>query len=141
MLVDCWTHVIVSWWLAAASAQLLRAEPVGERLAQAAMGVVYGSPEAYAGPTISGCSVTADTITVSYNSTLLRGGAVGVKPYDQKSAFSAFRVLVDPHYWCSKTAFTVPMLGHQNTWYCDGKPVSCQCGFDTAAQAGAMEPP
>ena len=39
-------------------------KPVGERLAAAAMGVVYGSSGAYAGPTISGCSVAAGSITV-----------------------------------------------------------------------------
>ena len=45
---------------------------------------------AYAGPTISGCSVSqaGSSITVQFNSTLLRGGAVGVKPYDGVSAFS-----------------------------------------------------
>ena len=113
-------------------------EPVGERLAQAAMGVVYHGKEAYAGPTISGCSVAADTITITYNSSLLRGGAVGVKPYDGKSAFSAFRVLVDPHYWCSKTTFTVPMLGHQKEWFCDDPeaPNWGTCGTDVQCGAG-----
>ena len=67
-------------------------KPVGERLATAAMGkmrscfvytcrrlidlsriagVVYGGEGAYAGPTLAGCTATADAITIRFNTTLL----------------------------------------------------------------------
>ena len=87
-------------------------KPVGERLALAAMGVAFDGKKPYAGPTISGCTYGgAKTLTVEYNSTLLRGGAVGVKPYDGKSSFSAFRVLTDASYWCDKVRTPLTPLG------------------------------
>ena len=95
-------------------------KPVGERLALAAMGVAFDGKQPYAGPTISGCTYGgAKTLTVEYNSTLLRGGAVGVKPYDGKSSFSAFRVLTDASYWCDKVRTPLtPSLGPQHDRRC-----------------------
>ena len=37
---------------------LLFEQPVGERLATAAMGVAFGGEGAYTGPTLSGCTAT-----------------------------------------------------------------------------------
>ena len=64
-------------------------------MAAAAMGVVYGGKGAYAGPTLAGCTATVGSITLRFNSSLLRGGSVAVKQYDGKSSFSAMRALVD----------------------------------------------
>ena len=44
------------------------------------------------------CNDNLGAVCCSYNSSLLRGGSVGVKPYDGKSSFSAMRVLVDARY-------------------------------------------
>lgn len=56
--------------------------PVGERLAAAAMPVVYGGTGSGTGPTLAGCAVQtgAKSLLVSFNTTLLRGDAVVLQP-------------------------------------------------------------
>lgn len=105
---------------------------MGERLAIAAMGVAYGAEGAYAGPTLAGCTVASDTITLRFNSSLLRGGAVGVKHYDGISSFSAMRVLVEPRYWCNHTTLTPVIDGSAPTAMCadPDSPNWGQCGTD-----------
>jgi hypothetical protein len=120
-----------------------RPEQVGERLATAAMGVVYGSSGAYAGPTIAGCSVGTAGIIIKYNASLLRGGTVGVKKYDGVSSFSAMRVLVDSKYWCSNTTVTPTLEGKAAQWMCsdDGAPDWGKCGGDVQCGGGQLLAP
>ena len=107
-------------------------KPVGERLAIAAMGVVYGATGDVSGPTVSGCSVSADSLTIRYNTTLLAGGAVGVKQYDGNTTFSAFTVLVDARYWCRETILAPTVNGRSGRWMCadPNAPSWSNCGND-----------
>ena len=52
-------------------------------LTHASRSLVYknGKGGAFAGPTLAGCSVAGKSITIMFNSTLLQGGQVAVKPY------------------------------------------------------------
>jgi hypothetical protein len=55
---------------------------LGDRIARAAVSLVYnGGKGAFAGPTLQGCSVAENQITLRFNQTLLQGGTVAVKPY------------------------------------------------------------
>jgi hypothetical protein len=58
--------------------------PVGRRLAQAYVNQFAGGGAPFTGPTIAGCALdaTAGTITVAYDSALLRGEPVLVQPFD-----------------------------------------------------------
>ncbi len=59
-------------------------KPVGDRLAQTAAVVAYGNTGHSNGPTISGCTMSGNKITITFNKTLLaEGGAdtVKVQPY------------------------------------------------------------
>lgn len=56
-------------------------KPVGDRLAQAAYNTVYGGNAIYTGPTLSSCGVSGSTMIIQFNSTLLRGDTVQVKPF------------------------------------------------------------
>jgi len=116
-------------------------KPVGDRLAQAALNLVYGGNAPYTGPTLSGCSLTGTKqLSVRFNSTLLRGDAVFVKPYGKPSSPSAgrvssnFRVLVDAKYWCSNTTVHCHQMTDKgcNNWvqHCadPGAPQGGKCG-------------
>ena len=107
-------------------------KPVGERLAIAAMGVAYGAPGAVSGPTISGCDVHGTSLTIRYNASLLAGGAIGVKPYDTTTTFSAFRVLVNAQYWCQDTILAPTVNSRSGRWMCNdtGAPSWSNCGND-----------
>jgi hypothetical protein len=88
-------------------------KPAGQRAAIAAMAIAYPpkgqsaaqaavSPrKAYTGPTISGCAVSTDgtKLTLKFNTSLLAGGKVEVKPYN-KSNTQALRALVNSSLWC-----------------------------------------
>ena len=56
-------------------------KPVGDRLGQAAYNLVYGGKGAVTGPTISGCSLSATSLTISFNASLLSGDKVVLQPY------------------------------------------------------------
>lgn len=74
-------------------------KPVGQRLAVGAMALAYGSGQAVTGPTVTGCTYSASaergaTLTVTFNASLLSGGAqLSVLAYDHahpnRSAFAA----------------------------------------------------
>ena len=53
-------------------------KPVGDRLGTAAFNTVYGGSKAYTGPTLSGCSYAAKSLTIEFNTSLLRGDEVTV---------------------------------------------------------------
>jgi hypothetical protein len=46
---------------------------VGQRLARAAYNLVYGGTRAFTGPTLAGCTASGSTLTINFNTTLLRG--------------------------------------------------------------------
>ena len=69
--------------------------PQGQTAAQAAA----APSKAYTGPTISGCSVSGTKLTLKFNTSLLAGGKVEVKPYN-KSNTKALRALVNSSLWC-----------------------------------------
>ena len=52
--------------------------PVGRRLAHALFHSQLGGTEAFTGPTLAGCTVTSNDMTLRFNATLLRGEAVSV---------------------------------------------------------------
>ena len=58
--------------------------PVGQRLATAAFGLVYGGKGAITGPTVSGCQLThsGSSLMIEFNATLLAGERVVVNPYN-----------------------------------------------------------
>jgi hypothetical protein len=72
-------------------------KPVGQRLAASALVSIYGFEGPVTGPTIAGCtySSSAQTLTVSFNATLLAGSPVVVKPYGSKASLSGLSVLVN----------------------------------------------
>jgi hypothetical protein len=54
---------------------------VGRRLADAAFNTVFGGKAAYSGPVLSGCTLSSSTLTIEFNSTILRGDTVVLQPY------------------------------------------------------------
>jgi len=54
-------------------------KPVGDRLARAMFNTVYGGSGAFTGPTISSCSVSGASLTISFNTTLLRGDTLALQ--------------------------------------------------------------
>lgn len=57
--------------------------PVGDRLGTAAYGVVYGGKNAFTGPTLAGCVLSPKTLTIQFNTTLLRGDGVTLQKYGE----------------------------------------------------------
>ena len=122
------------------------------RLAQAATNLLFGGKGAYAGPTLSGCSVAGNEITLKFNTTLLRGGSVSVKDYSKTSANSAMFALVDAAFWCTNTTLTAHVINQWGkamcldvgapAWGACGNAMQCAtAGTDagTGADAGASE--
>ena len=56
-------------------------KPVGDRLGTAAYNTVYKGDKAYTGPTLSGCRLDGGTLTISFNSSLLKGDKVVLQKY------------------------------------------------------------
>jgi len=74
--------------------------PVGNRLANALYNIKYGGEHAYTGPTLAGCSVNGDQLTVRFNQTLLRGDEVIMQPYNRTLNMSYLEVQTDPSIFC-----------------------------------------
>lgn len=55
--------------------------PVGQRLARAAFNTAYGGTKAFTGPVLAGCTLSASSLTILFNTTLLRGDKVTLQPY------------------------------------------------------------
>lgn len=55
---------------------------VGQRLAAAAFAIVYGGSNARTGPTLSGCSLTSDHLTIEFNSSLLGNEDIVLNSYN-----------------------------------------------------------
>eukprot|EP00038_Savillea_parva_P008482 m.177256 g.177256 ORF g.177256 m.177256 type:complete len:720 (-) comp14315_c0_seq1:22-2181(-) len=58
--------------------------PVGQRLARACYNTVYGGTKTFTGPTISGCTMSKSTLVIDFNTTLLRGETVELRPYKER---------------------------------------------------------
>ena len=54
---------------------------VGDRLGSAAYNTVYGGKGAFTGPTLAGCALTAKTLTLKFNVSLLRGDSITLQKY------------------------------------------------------------
>ncbi|CAE7907902.1 SIAE [Symbiodinium sp. KB8] len=78
-------------------------KPVGERLARAGAVVAYGQPGIFTGPTLSGCSVAGNKITVHFNNSLLYSEKVVVQDY-QKIKSSRLEVLTNRSLFCLQTS-------------------------------------
>lgn len=82
-------------------------KPIGDRLAAAANGVVYGGSGAVSGPTISGCSVEDNGLVVTFDKDMMKGGKLLVQKYNQTKGYemSSFQVLTNISFFCMQ-----PML-------------------------------
>ena len=78
---------------------------VGERLARAGAVVGYGQPGVATGPTLSGCRVDGDKVTLAFNATLLGSDEVAVVPgpWQTWKGASKMHVLTDPALFCMQT--------------------------------------
>eukprot|EP00041_Stephanoeca_diplocostata_P003986 m.39872 g.39872 ORF g.39872 m.39872 type:complete len:692 (+) comp14765_c0_seq1:111-2186(+) len=120
--------------------------PIGERLAIAAHGVVYGGSKAFTGPTVSGCSVSGTSLTVTFNTTLLRGDSVVVQPYNASAGMSQFQVLTNRSLFCLEPALRCQVLPNGTRpsvcrsvfqeWYC---PASTDDGADRVESQHALD--
>jgi hypothetical protein len=54
-------------------------KPVGDRLGVAAFNTVYGGTAAFTGPTLASCAYNANTLTIAFNTSLLRSDTVEVR--------------------------------------------------------------
>lgn len=83
-------------------------KPVGLRLAQAASVIAYANKGWSNGPTLSGCSMADNKITVKFNMTMLsEGGSVDkvkVQPYNMKTGASKMFVLTNASAFCMQAA-------------------------------------
>lgn len=53
---------------------------MGDRLARGAYNTQYGGTASFTGPTLSSCAVSGSSLTVNFNTTLLRGDNIVVQP-------------------------------------------------------------
>ena len=80
-------------------------KPVGLRLARAAAATAYSKPGAATGPTITGCTLSADkrSIVVKFNASLFGGDTLAVGDYS-KTNTSQMSVLVNQGKFCLQSA-------------------------------------
>lgn len=76
-------------------------KPVGDRLGRAMLNTVYGGTGAFTGPTLSSCasSTSASTLTISFNSSLLRGDTLALQPL-QRAGGSQLWVQTNATLFC-----------------------------------------
>eukprot|EP00041_Stephanoeca_diplocostata_P008440 m.125345 g.125345 ORF g.125345 m.125345 type:complete len:736 (-) comp17323_c0_seq1:544-2751(-) len=72
--------------------------PVGQRLARAAFNTVYGGTAAYTGPVLAGCTLSASTLTIAFNTSLLRGDRVALQPYATPNFTPYFHGFANPAF-------------------------------------------
>jgi sialate O-acetylesterase len=92
-------------------------KPVGDRLGAAAFNTVYGGQEAATGPTLSGCAVDATSLTVSFNSSLLKGDTINLQKYGLTS-LSFFEVQTDASSFCLEPRQNISADGKTRISYC-----------------------
>eukprot|EP00041_Stephanoeca_diplocostata_P010993 m.177446 g.177446 ORF g.177446 m.177446 type:complete len:685 (-) comp18367_c0_seq2:175-2229(-) len=69
---------------------------VGDRLGTAAYNTVYGGTKAYTGPTLAGCTVSATTLTIAFDASLLRGDKVVLQQYNAPVFTPYYRGVAPP---------------------------------------------
>lgn len=72
--------------------------PVGRRLADACFNTVYEGKAPFTGPVLAGCSLTPTTLTIKFNTTLLRGGKVVLQPYTKPNFTPYFHGHGNPQF-------------------------------------------
>lgn len=113
-------------------------KPLGDRLGRAAYNSVYGGTAAATGPTIAGCSVSGNDLTVTFNSTLLRGDTVVIQTYNMSLNMSYLEVQTDPGLFCLETVQADPSCQSNRTYHC---PRECPswAGASSATNQTAMQ--
>ena len=96
-------------------------KPIGVRLARACATTVYSKPGPFTGPTITGCKKSGNTVTITFNSSLLGGDAMEVQPYNASVVgASQMAVLVNSSNYCFQTGADKPASltsgGFPNPW-------------------------
>eukprot|EP00756_Hemistasia_phaeocysticola_P044856 Hpha_TRINITY_DN18640_c0_g1::TRINITY_DN18640_c0_g1_i1::g.115738::m.115738/K05970/SIAE; sialate O-acetylesterase len=74
--------------------------PVGQRLAKAAYGDVYGADVQTTGPVISGCTVSGGELTIKFNAGLLGKDTMYVGEYQRAHTASMLQVLTNASLFC-----------------------------------------
>ena len=72
---------------------------MGDRLGRAMYNTVYGGAGAFTGPTLSGCSVSGTSLSVAFNTTLLRGDTLALQSL-QRAGGSQLFVQVNASLFC-----------------------------------------
>lgn len=120
---------------------------VGERLATAYYNTLAGGKSAYTGPTLAGCTATAETLHITFNTSLLRGDTLTInawgEPYTppvrhaSSMGGSYLYVQTNASLFCMEPAgvvnasgATVPGMIQCPTW----------AGGDGVAQSAAADP-
>lgn len=87
-------------------------KPVGDRLAASLAVLSYGKPGPVTGPTIAGCKKSGNSITVSFNESLLAGGQMIVQPYYKGGVGSSkMHVLVNSSLFCFQASDIICTIG------------------------------
>ena len=85
---------------------------VGDRLGRAMVNTVYGGAGAFTGPTISSCSSASGTLTIAFNTTLLRGDTLALQPM-QRAGGSHLFVQTNASLFCMESlCFVNVTSGH-----------------------------
>lgn len=97
-------------------------KPLGDRLGTAAWNSVYGGSGPTTGPTLSGCTLNGESLTVTFNETLLRGDSVVVQPYNMSLNMSYLEVQTDPSIFCVEVQQVNLTCRSNSTYHC---PLHC----------------
>jgi hypothetical protein len=77
---------------------------VGRRLARACAATVYNKGGAFTGPTLTGCTKSGNSLTLTFNATLFNGDTFEVQRYNKSVAgASQMAVLVNQAGFCFQT--------------------------------------
>lgn len=94
-------------------------KPLGDRLGKAFFNTWYGGNGPATGPTIAGCSLASNTLTITFNTTLLKGDKVIVQDYNKSSTASYLEVQTDPGLFCYETIQKDPNCQSNRTYQCE----------------------
>ena len=65
-------------------------KPVGDRLGRAMVNTVYGGSGAFTGPTLSSCATSGTSLTIQFNTTLLRGDTLALQSLQRAGGSQLF---------------------------------------------------
>lgn len=110
---------------------------VGRRLAQAAHVSIYGGDGPATGPVLAGCSLAGDTLTLTFNATLLRGdGVVFSRGATVEDENTALYVLVGAELPGDAAANHHGAIDDYQGTYANGNEVGVSGWVAVTAQAG-----